>query len=369
MNDVPVRAGQRWHAMMPDNSHDELARQQFVWALRKGVRENVEPAIRTVFETRVGPQLDKKNGDATLPEVRKAMLRDPLIQSWSALRRTTWEAQWDVAGEAIARDLPRLLDEAQHYRSARRKHGSLTLDETVEVPRYNTEIEIHVQPGGYHVEIADDDIFAGALWDRVYTVGEPGRGEWGDLPGRGTAAWVREHFPDLKPKRILDMGCTIGQSTVPYVDAFPDAEVHAIDVAAACLRYGFARSEALGKAIHYSQQNAEHTSFADESFDLIFSHLLFHETSTKAVQRIFDEIHRLLKPGGVMIHEDIGNRSDMDTVQRFFFDWMTHYAAEPFINQWTAVDIFDAAEKAGFNRADAFRGGPGNRYFGARKAA
>jgi ubiquinone/menaquinone biosynthesis C-methylase UbiE len=368
MKDVPVRAGQRWHAMMPDNNHDEIARQQFVLSLRSGVRENVEPAIRTVFEKRVAPKL-AQNGETKLPEVRRAMLRDPLIQSWSALRRTTWEAQWDVAGEAIERDLPRLVDEAAHYRTGKKHHGSLTLDKTVAVPRYNTEIEIHVQPGGYHVEIADDDVFAGALWDRVYTVGEPNRGEWGDMAGRGTAAWVKEHYPDLKPTRILDMGCTIGQSTIPYVDAFPDAEVHAIDVAAPCLRYDFARSEALGKAIHYSQQDAERTNFDDASFDIVVSHLLFHETSTKAVQRIFNEIHRVLKPGGVMIHEDIGNKNDMDTVQRFFFDWMTHYAAEPFINQWTAVDTFEAAVKAGFPRKEVFRDGPGKRYFGARKAA
>ncbi len=368
MTDAPLRAGQRWHAMMPDASHDELARQQFVWSLRQELRDRVEPCIRAVFEERVHPSLASEGPqELELGAVRKAMMRDPLIQTWSALRRTAWEAQWDAAGEMVERDLRRLIEMAKRYRDSSGKHGSLELDEAVAVPRYNSEIEIHVQPGGYHVEICDDDVFAGALWDRVYTVGEPDRGSWGDTMGVTTSSWIKDNLPDFEPARILDLGCTIGQSTLPYVDAFPEAEVHAIDVAASCLRYGFARSESLEKKVHYSQQNAESTSFEDESFDLIFSHLLFHETSAKAVRNIFRECHRLLRPGGYMLHDDIGNKGDMDTTERFFLDWMTHNAAEPFINSWTNTDVFEVAEKAGFDRKHVFRTGPGNRLFGAHK--
>ncbi|MCL6753034.1 methyltransferase domain-containing protein [Nostoc sp. CCCryo 231-06] len=61
---------------------------------------------------------------------------------------------------------------------------------------------------------------------------------------------------------------SIGNSTLPYVDGFPDAEVHAIDVGAPMLRYAHARAESLGKRVHFSQQNAEQTNFPDESFDL-----------------------------------------------------------------------------------------------------
>src|SRR5205807_7337786 len=86
-------------------------------------------------------------------------------------------------------------------------------------------------------------------------------------------------------------------STLPYVDAYPEAEVHAIDVAAPMLRYAHARAEALGRRVHFSQQNAESTNFRDESFDLIVSHILLHETSAKAVRNIVRECHRLLRKG------------------------------------------------------------------------
>lgn len=368
MTEAPVRAGQRWHDMMVEPTHDEMARQTFVWTLRQEIRKTVEPAIRHVYDRKVAPALNKTGRTPTIPELRRAMLSDPQIQMWSSLRRSTWEEQWHVAGLAIERDLGRLIDKARRYRDSNQKLGSLELDPSVVTPRYNSEIEIHVQPGGYHVDVTDeDDVFAGALWDRVYTTGEPDRGAWGDLPGIATSAWLKEQFPGLKPTAVLDMGCTIGQSTLPYCDAFPDAEIYAIDVGAPVLRYGHARAEALGKKVHFSQQNAEKTRFKDQSFDLIFSHLLFHETSRTATENIFRECHRLLKPGGVMFLDDIPHRDALDQPSSFFFDWMTHNAAEPFINGWIDTDRHAVAERVGFDRKRIKQGGPQNRFYAFQK--
>jgi hypothetical protein len=35
-------------------------------------------------------------------------------------------------------------------------------------------------------------------------------------------------YPDFRPRKILDMESSIGNSTLPYVDAYPDVEVHAV---------------------------------------------------------------------------------------------------------------------------------------------
>ena len=110
--------------------------------------------------------------------------------------------------------------------------------------------------------------------------------------------------------RILDMGCAIGNSTLPWSKAFPEAEIHGIDVGAPVLRYAHARAEAKDAGIHFSQQNAERTDFPDESFDLIVSHIMLHETSHSAMPRIFAECKRLLKPGGVMLHLEIPSGAD-----------------------------------------------------------
>jgi tRNA G46 methylase TrmB len=59
------------------------------------------------------------------------------------------------------------------------------------------------------------------------------------------------------PRAILDLGSTVGHNIVPLALAFPDTEVIAIDAAAASLRYGHARAQALGaRNIRFVQMNA-----------------------------------------------------------------------------------------------------------------
>ncbi|MFT7286520.1 MAG: ubiquinone/menaquinone biosynthesis C-methylase UbiE [Halieaceae bacterium] len=57
------------------------------------------------------------------------------------------------------------------------------------------------------------------------------------------ANYVRLKFPDFKPERILDCGCSIGHNTLPWAEAFPSAEVHGIDVAPGLLRYANTRAQ------------------------------------------------------------------------------------------------------------------------------
>jgi len=102
------------------------------------------------------------------------------------------------------------------------------------------------------------------------------------------------------------------------------------------------------------QRNAENSEFEDESFDLIVSHILLHETSGKAMPAIFKECYRLLKPGGYMIHADLPAFDKMGPFMQFMLDNETHYSNEPF---WSSMREFDQealAHKAGFKADDVF---------------
>jgi ubiquinone/menaquinone biosynthesis C-methylase UbiE len=70
--------------------------------------------------------------------------------------------------------------------------------------------------------------------------------------------------------------------------------VWGIDVGGPLVRYAHARAAALGHDINFAQMNAEETTFPDGHFDLVVSHILLHETSGKAMPRIFKEAHRVL---------------------------------------------------------------------------
>ncbi|MEP2180349.1 MAG: class I SAM-dependent methyltransferase, partial [Marinomonas sp.] len=166
--------------------------------------------------------------------------------------------------------------------------------------------------------------------------------------GRSVCNYIKRKMPDFKPRRILDMGCTVGHSTVPFKEMFPDAEVWGIDVGGPVVRYAHARSAALGQEVNFAQMNAEETRFEDGYFDLVVSHIMLHETSGKAMPRIFNECHRLLSPGGLMIHADLPPFDLMDPFTQFILDNETWYNNEPFWGAMRDTDQPALAKAAGF---------------------
>jgi SAM-dependent methyltransferase len=285
-------------------------------------------------------------------DVRDMMTQDPHYKMFSSLLRTSQEMMWSAAQIPVERNLGELVDKAK---STKGPGGTLTLDPGLEIPRYHTAVDIHCQPGGYHTEVCDDDVAAGAIYDRavfVYAMGQmgPNNSDMGD----STAAWIKDNHPNLKPKRILDMGCAVGHSTVPYAETWPDAEVYAIDVAAPMLRYAHARAESLNAKVHYSQQNAEKTNFEDGYFDLVVSHILLHETSEKAIHNIITECHRLLSPGGLMVHSETPPYKNLEIFDAFMLDWDTRNNNEPFWSRSHDIDYKELSQKGGFNPDKVF---------------
>lgn len=339
---------QHQHAVLPAATHDESARQNFVQSLKVHLATRVSPGNKTVYEHRAAPRFarEHRRPPKDRHEVRSVMRHEPYYQTWSTLLRTSQEMMWDSVNVSVERQLPALRDQAAAERDTL---GSLTLNPDLSIPAYHTAVDIHCQPGGYHTEMVPDDVAAGATYDRAVYIYAMGRlGALNDEMGQSVVLHLTEQHPDFRPARILDMGCTVGHSTLPYVGAYPDAEVYAIDVGAPVLRYAHARAEALGKRVHFSQQNAEHTDFADASFDLIVSHILLHETSSAAIRAIMRECHRLLKPGGLMLHQEVPQYQGMPPYDAFILDWDTYNNNEPFWGTVHSTDLQKLAESAGF---------------------
>ena len=336
------------HDMLPTATHDELARQNFVQSLKVHLATKVSPGNKTIYERNAAPRFEREHQRPPQDrhEVRSVMKDEPYYQMWSTLLRTSQEMMWDSVNVSVERQLPELRQRAVTKGNAL---GSLTLNPDLEIPSYHTAVDIHCQPGGYHTELGQEDVAAGATYDRAVYIYAMGRlGQMNDEMGQSVALHLKEQHPDFKPTRILDIGCTVGHSTLPYVDIYPDAEIHAIDVGAPVLRYAHARAEALGKRVHFSQQNAEQTNFEDGSFDLIVSHIILHETSSKAIRNIMQECHRLLKPGGMVLHQEVPQYEGMPPYDAFILDWDTYNNNEPFWGTVHSMDLQKLAEEAGF---------------------
>lgn len=342
--------GQLQHAMLPQPTHDELARQQFVHSLKQHIATQISPGNRTLYEKRAKPRFEQKH--QRLPqqrhEIRQLMEQEPYYRMWGALRRNSQEMLWESVNGSVERQLPELMARSQQLHQT--AIGSLTLNPDLQVPTYHTAVDIHCMPGGYHSEYRDEDIAAGVTYDRgVYLYAMGRLGPLNDGIGQAVVQnYLKAQYPNLSPARILDMGCSVGHSTIPYVDAYPQAEIHAIDVGAPTLRYAHARAEALGKRVHFSQQSAEQTDFADDSFDLVVSHILLHEAPPTAITNILGECYRLLKPRGLMVHAEAPLYQDMDPFSAFMFDWETQNNNEPWWSAMRQLDLEALTIKAGF---------------------
>jgi len=343
--------GQFEHGILPQATHDELARQSFVQSLKVHLASKVSPGNKVVYEERVKPAFEHQHRRPPQDrhEVRRAMVTEPYYQMWSALQRTSQEMMWDAVSTSVEHQLEELSRRAGKLE---RKLGSLTLDPALPLPPYHAAVDIHCQPGGYHTELEAGDVTAGAIYDRAVYIYAMGRmGALNDDMGASVVAYLRKERPQFRPARILDMGCSVGHSTLPYVDGYPEAEVFAIDVAGPMLRYAHARAEALGKRVHFSQQNAESTNFPDESFDLIVSHILLHETSAKAVRNIIRECRRLLRRGGMAIHAEVPQYEGMAPYDTFMLDWDTHNNNEPFWGYLHEIGLKQLARESGFEES------------------
>lgn len=327
--------------------HDEAARQEFVVSLRQYSARVTGAGNYQVFKNRVEPAFARQHGrpPATLAEVKSAMTADPYYQFWSATHRNSQEMIWDSVIDTVERILP----DARAVAAGKLPLGSLTLDPDLTIPRYHTAYDIHLQPGGYHTEQTPDDIAAGAIYDLgvpIYSM-RSGGGE-----SHSTALTLVRYFlaafPEARPRQILDLGCAIGNSTVPWAEAFPDAEVHGVDVGAPCLRYGHARANDMNIPIHFSQQNAEDLSgFESDRFDVVTSSLLFHETSRSATIRILEEIERVLKPGGVMIHFDAFQANRSELILQFLGLWEAYNNNENFLLTLNEMDVVQISRDIG----------------------
>lgn len=339
------------HAVMPQAKHDEQAMEDHFLAMRAWTNRNLDPLDRQLLDEVIIPEIENETGKApkSSREIRKALESHPLHQYWLTLSFFYQDRIWNSLDESVSRQFKELADKVRLQTSD--PQGSLTLDPELEPPRYLAAHDHHRMPGSYNVDTAENDFRAGALYDRfASTYLRNLNGGWkNDGRGHTLASHVHDFYPELSPKRILDIGCSVGHSTVAIAAAFPDADVYAIDVGAPMLRYAHARAESMGSVIHFSQQDAERTNFEDESFDLITSSAVMHETSSKGMRNIFKECYRLLRSGGVMCHVDVPPRHEhLSLWDQMRCDFESFYNNEPFMTALAGINWVSVCEKAGF---------------------
>ncbi|MGD1922510.1 MAG: class I SAM-dependent methyltransferase [Pleurocapsa sp.] len=146
------------------------------------------------------------------------------------------------------------------------------------------------------------------------------------------------------PRKIIDLGCGTGSTTIMLKQAFPNAEIVGLDLSPQMLVMAEYKAQQAGLNIQWLHRLAEATNFADGEFDLVTASLLFHETPTDIAQAILKEGYRLLSPGGQVIIFD-GNQKVLRQTP-----WLTEIFEEPYINDYAAGSLDAWLGAAGFTK-------------------
>ena len=157
--------------------------------------------------------------------------------------------------------------------------------------------------------------------------------------------WIRQELINAiggQPRKILDLGCGTGSTTLMLKQAFPNAEVIGLDLSPYMLVMAEYKAKQAGLDIQWLHKKAEATGFPDHDFDLVTASLLLHETPSMMSQQILQECFRLLVPGGQVIILD-GNQPNLRNTA-----WLTEIFEEPYIKDYADGSIDAWLGAAGF---------------------
>ncbi len=152
--------------------------------------------------------------------------------------------------------------------------------------------------------------------------------------------------------RILEIGCGVGSTTQFLREAFPSAEIVAIDLSEPYLDLAKKRVA----EVNFLQALGENLPFESGSFDAVCSVFLFHELPKPIRLRVLEESHRVLKSKGVFVMVDALQEQDAqgfaEPLRRFpkeFHEpFFANYTKNPMEKLFDEVGFLDQKSELGF---------------------
>jgi ubiquinone/menaquinone biosynthesis C-methylase UbiE len=272
---------------------------------------------------------------------------------WSHLRRRSMEMRQQRNIDSALRQREQL---AETCRAALAGSDRLELDPSFEPPDYLRDTHAHLLPGGYLTDLGPNDITVGAAYEASSYAVVPGRsGPHSDGAGRALANWLKTRFPFFRPQRILDLGCGAGLNTCAIAQAFPDAEIIAIDAGAGLLRYAAARAASLGiRNVRWVQADIERIPQRFAQADLAYTAIVLHETSHEALRNVFRSCHERLAPGGLTLHIEQPPYGDRPWFEQCMRDWDGRFNNERFWSRLYELDLRGELRQSGFDASQTF---------------
>jgi SAM-dependent methyltransferase len=285
--------------------------------------------------------LESINGirPSRLEEFKSTLDELPAVQMHNRLMRTQQEMKWHKLAPSLGARRAELEKELADFDD--RGPGRLLLDPDFEPPGY-VNVHFHLQPGTYY-----KDTLSGFMYHwgtKVFFRGDDDRDA------------LHDKLVDLVPppadgrvSRILDLACSVGQSTTGLKRRFPTADVWGIDHSAPMLRVAHRRAVLLKSDVTFAQRLAEQTGLPDNHIDMAFAFILFHELPIRIVEATVKEMARVLRPGGMFHVFDFLDSASMSPLELYHRDFDARNNGEAYSQDFCDCDFHGLLEANGFS--------------------
>jgi SAM-dependent methyltransferase len=233
--------------------------------------------------------------------------------------------------------------------------GTLELDPDIEIPAYFEGVEYHLQPGGF---------------DGFDLYGRGPRGGPNVYKHGGFAAVpfntntlqnrfdVVRQFPKDHYDRILEIGCGSANTMAVIHAVFPDTELVGVDLSATLLKSGHRMAETSGIKMTLKQKDAQATGEPSDSFDGVFSYAVHHEAPVPVNVEMFQEVFRVLRPGGDFVISDPPPFRAVDPFHAAILEWDNDHREEPYFTETCLANWDEELRKIGFVDVESYALGP-----------
>lgn len=152
---------------------------------------------------------------------------------------------------------------------------------------------------------------------------------------------------DQRKIKLLDVGAGTGRFLAQTLRAYPRLQATALELSPF---YAEAARKAIRKwpQVDVVEAKAEDMPIESESQDIVVSVYLFHELPQKIRMEVFDEITRVLKPGGLFVFTDslqFGDNPELDGTLEYFPEGFH----EPYYKQYLSADLVTPLEDRGLH--------------------
>lgn len=145
--------------------------------------------------------------------------------------------------------------------------------------------------------------------------------------------------------RLLQLTCVYGKLT-PSLLHSTDNVVHLCDVAVGQLKLARSKTAQVADRCLLARMNAESLGYANDAFDQVILFFLFHELPPAARQHVYDEIARVVKPGGSVLITEYAATPKHHLLYRFPLARWILGTLEPFLPGFWQEDVTAKLEEA-----------------------